>query len=77
LRLNCYALRSKKQKSKAVENNAEARLDMSKAQETGAKAENLQSDTDKKNLDYVEQESGVTQERDLQKSGEQARSQGN
>jgi hypothetical protein len=63
-------------KSKAVENNAEARLDMSKAQETGAKAENLQSDTDKKNLDYVEQESGVTQERDLQKSGEQARSQG-
>jgi len=63
-------------KSKAVENNAEAQLDMIKAQETGAKAQNIQSDTDKKNLDYVEQESGVTQERDLQKSGEQARSQG-
>jgi hypothetical protein len=48
---------------------------MATAQEKGAKAGNLASDTDKKNLDFVEQESGVKQERDLQKSGEQARSQ--
>ena len=38
-----------------------------------AKASNLDSDTDLKNLDFVEQESGVKQERDLQKQGEQAR----
>lgn len=38
-----------------------------------AKAHNLQSDTDLKNLDFVEQESGVKQERDLQKQGEQAK----
>lgn len=37
-----------------------------------AKAQNIQSDTDKKNLDFVEQESGVTQERELQKQGAQA-----
>ena len=40
-----------------------------------AKQRNLDSDTDIKNLDFVEQESGVKQERDLQKVGEQARSQ--
>lgn len=37
-----------------------------------AKAQNLQSDTDLKNLDFVEQESGVKQERDLQKQQAQA-----
>lgn len=37
------------------------------------KAGNIQSDTDQKNLDFVEQESGVKQARDLQKQGEQAR----
>ena len=46
------------------------------AQEKGAKAQNISSDTDKKNLDFVEQESGVKQERDLERVGEQARSQG-
>ena len=40
-----------------------------------AKQAHLKSDTDLKNLDFVEQESGVKQERDLQKTGEQARSQ--
>ncbi|MGH1461223.1 MAG: portal protein [Neptuniibacter sp.] len=39
-----------------------------------AKAENLQSETDLNNLDFVEQESGVKQERDLQKQSEQAKS---
>lgn len=37
-----------------------------------AKAGNVQSDTDKKDLDFIEQESGVTQERDLQKQSAQA-----
>lgn len=44
-----------------------------KAQLEGIKAGNVQSDTDLKNLDFVEQESGVKQERELQKQGEQAR----
>ena len=43
--------------SKARENMAEAALDM-------AKANNINSDTDLKNLNYVEQESGVHQERE-------------
>ena len=41
---------------------------------THGQANHLNSDADLKNLDFVEQESGVKQERDLQKSGEQARS---
>jgi len=52
--------------AKANENNANAELDK-------AKVGNLGSDTDLKNLDFLEQESGVTQERELQKQGEQAR----
>jgi hypothetical protein len=52
--------------ARAMERQAQAQLDM-------AKAENISSDTDLKNLDFVEQESGVKQERDLQKQGEQAR----
>ena len=40
-----------------------------------AKQGNMKSATDLMNLDFVEQESGVKQERDLQKTGEQARSQ--
>lgn len=55
-------------RSKTAENYAQV-------QERNVKASNIQSDTDKKNLDFVEQESGVTQERELQKHGEQARSQ--
>lgn len=48
------------EQSKANENNAEALLDE-------AKAHNINSDTDLKDLDYLEQESGTKQERDLQK----------
>ena len=54
------------ERSKAIENQSSAILDE-------AKATNLGADTDKQNLDYVEQESGVTQARDLEKSGEQAK----
>ena len=55
-----------KLESETVENLAEAGLD-------DAKAAQAQSVADKSDLDFVEQESGVTQERDLQKSSEQAR----
>lgn len=57
-----------KLKSETNENNTDARVNV-------AKAANLQSETDKANLDFVEQESGVHQARELQKIGEQARSQ--
>lgn len=59
---------------KADESEASAILDRAKAITEGAKKENLNSNTDKQTLDFVEQESGVTQERELQKQGEQARS---
>lgn len=55
------------EKSKAIENQANANLD-------NAKARTENSTADKTDLDFVEQESGVTQERELQKVGEQARS---
>lgn len=48
--------------------NTAAQLDMAKVAETGATV-------DQKSLDFVEQESGVKQERDLQKQGAQARAQ--
>lgn len=54
---------------------AEAQLAMAKSGTEQVKAGNLQSDTDLKNLNFVEQESGVTQQRQLQLHGEQARSQ--
>jgi len=61
--------------AQAAKYEAGALLDRAKAGTEGVKAGNLQADTDQKNLDFVEQESGVKQERDLQKHGEQARSQ--
>lgn len=63
--------------AKTQERLATASLNGAKVGTEGAKAGNISSDTDQKNLDFVEQESGVKQERDLQKSGEQARSQAN
>jgi hypothetical protein len=53
------------EQAKAQENAANGVLDTAKANEIQARA-------DKTNLDYAEQESGVTQERDLQKQGAQA-----
>lgn len=63
------------EQSKAQLNQATAGLNEAKIGTEQVKQGNLQSDTDQKNLDFVEQESGVKQERDLQKHGEQARSQ--
>lgn len=61
--------------AKTQERLANAGLSGAKIDTEGAKAGNLKSDADLKDLNFVEQESGVKQERDLQKSGEQARSQ--
>jgi hypothetical protein len=58
---------------KVDESQAAAILDQAKALTEQAKARQLGSSADKQDLDFVEQESGVTQERDLQKQGEQAR----
>lgn len=52
---------------------SKAQLNQSKASTEGSKAENLSADTDNKSLDFVERESGVTQARDLEKAGEQAK----
>ena len=62
-------------KADAMERQAKAQLDMAKIQTEGAKAGDIQSTADMKNLDFVEQESGTKQERDLQKA--MAQSQGN
>jgi hypothetical protein len=50
-----------------------AQLDQAKIGTEYAKAEQLQSQADMNTLNFVEQETGVKQERDLQKQGEQAR----
>lgn len=55
-----------KLQSEAEENYAEAELDRAKARDASSAA-------DLKNLNFLEQESGVQQERELQKQGEQAR----
>lgn len=52
-----------------------SKLDEAKVGTEIAKQAQMQSETDLKNLDFVEQESGVHQERELQRIGEQARSQ--
>jgi hypothetical protein len=59
----------------AASYQSKAQLDGVKAVTEQAVAANVQSDTDLKNLDFVEQESGVKQERDKELHGEQARSQ--
>jgi hypothetical protein len=65
------------EQAKAASLGATAQLYGSKAGTEMAKQSHLKSDTDLKNLNFVEQEAGVTQERNLQKAGEQARSQAN
>lgn len=62
--------------ARAMQYQASANLDMAKVGTESVKQGNLQSDTDQKNLDFVEQESGVTQERAKELHGAQARAQG-
>ena len=54
---------------------AEAQLKQAKAGVESVKATNIKADTDQKTLDFIEQESGVKQERAKELRGEQARSQ--
>lgn len=61
------------EQAKAVQLGANAQLAGAKIGTEGAKTEHLNADKDLKNLDFVEQESGVKQERDLQKQGAQAK----
>jgi hypothetical protein len=64
-----------REQAHAMSYQSGAQLDMAKAGTEQVKQGNLQSDTDLKNLDFVEQESGVKQERAKELHGEQARSQ--
>ncbi len=64
-----------KEKAMAMQFQSSAQLDSAKAQTEGFKQGNLESDTDLKNLDFIEQESGVKQERDIQKQGLQSNAQ--
>lgn len=66
-----------KENAIAISHQANAQLDVARAGTESVKAGNIQSDTDLKNLNFVEQESGVTQERAKELHGEQARSQMN
>ncbi|CAL9956135.1 portal protein [Vibrio phage D518] len=63
--------------SETNENYANAQLDQAKAQSEVAKAQNISADTDRKALDYVEQESGVNHARDVDKMQAQAEAQTN
>lgn len=64
-----------RERAHAMSYQSNAQLDMARAGTEGQKAANIKSDTDQKNLDFVEQESGVKQERAKELHGEQARSQ--
>lgn len=62
--------------AKTQETLAKAGLVTAKVDTEGAKQGNLSANTDKTNLDYVEQEKGVTQARNLESQGAQAKAQG-
>ena len=53
--------------AKAIENNANGELDQAKAEVERAKARLFESEKDQKDLDFIEQESGVSQARDIEK----------
>lgn len=65
------------EEAKALQLQSTAQLATAKSGTEQVKQGNLQSDTDLKNLNFVEQESGVTQERALQKQGNQLQGQMN
>lgn len=75
LQMELLAAQLENERAQAMDRQAAAQLKMSQAGMAEAKGANLKADTDLKNLNFVEQESGVTQQRELQKHGEQARSQ--
>jgi hypothetical protein len=75
LQMELLAAQLENEKAQAMDRQAAAQLKMAQAGTAEAKTGNLQADTDIKNLDFVEQESGVKQERAKELHGEQARSQ--
>jgi len=62
-----------KVKSETVENFTDADLNTAKASTEAAQGRQMSSSADKTDLDFIEQESGVTQARDKELQGEQAR----
>ena len=62
-----------KVKSETAENFTDADLNSAKASTEASQSRNLNSAADKADLDFIEQESGVTQERSKELQGEQAR----
>ena len=75
LRIELLKAQISKENALAIQHQSQAQLDVAKAGTEQVKQGNIQSDTDIKNLDFVEQESGVKQERAKELHGEQARSQ--
>lgn len=61
--------------SRGINYQAQAKLQEAKIPTEVAKAENISAQTDQNNLDFVEQELGVKQERDMERQGAQARAQ--
>lgn len=68
LQLELTELQAKTQKLQTS-----AQLDLAKAGEAGAKTGNIQSDTDQKDLDFMEQYSGTAHARELEQDQAQAR----
>lgn len=75
LRIELLRAQVATEQAKSIGHQANAELSSAKAGTEQVKQGHIKSDTDLKNLDFVEQESGVKQERALQQTGEQARSQ--
>jgi hypothetical protein len=75
LELELLQAQIERERAHAMSYQSNAQLDMAKAGTEGVKQGHIKSDTDLKNLNFVEQESGVTQERAKELHGEQARSQ--
>lgn len=75
LQMELLAAQLENERAQAMDRQAAAQLKLAQAGTAEAKAGNLRADTDIKNLDFVEQESGVKQERAKELHGEQARSQ--
>ena len=75
LQIQLLEAQLRKETAQAMEAEANAQLIMAKVGTEQVKQGDIKADTDQKTLDFVEQESGVKQEREIQKVGEQARSQ--
>ena len=74
LELQKLQLENSKVQLEIAKLQVDAGLQEAKTGETVARTSNIEADTDLKNLQYVEEELGVKHERDLQKQGQQARS---